>query len=317
MGPVLKKVKIFSDRLRYATLDSSQNFKVQSILTQEVLEHKTPAENPIQENTDKPESYLESKPKNNPQTNQQLFDKYFTLNDTETYVPQWINIDFRLGRPTMVLENSNFHSAWVYFNDQKENLGLKMTRIIENGQIEDLHVFYSTANGKTINQRPGWFSLDDRNGSGNNHGNGQNTNNHSTNSIPRGIKDPPKQNFYLREAKFEESDLEELRVNIDLDLPSSLQSQNCLSGQNTLQISKIAEHVHNNWGTRNDDSDRNSDDSVKKDNVEPYELYTLTCNGRKLFRDADLRTVYHFYWCGQGKSGIPIIYWKKNHICSF
>ena len=118
------------------------------------------------------------------------------------------------------------------------------------------------------------------------------------------------------------SDLEELRMNIEIDLPSSLASQNCLSGQNTLQVSKTAEHVHSNFvknepGGENIESVKNDENGDDSDQIEAYKLYTLTCNGEKLFRDADLRTVYHYHWTGQGKTGIPIIYWKKNLICSF
>ena len=307
--PVHKKVRIFSDRIRYGVLDSAGSFEIRSILSQEVL--KVQKSVTISDNKSKSSQKSSQKSENsknsvNQPSETSIFEKLFSENDTATYVPQWINIDFRLGRPTMVLENSNFQSAWVYFNDQKENLGVKMARILYSGEIEDLHVFYSSANGKTITQRPAWFSSS----------NNQNGSNNQ-------IKDPPKQNFYLREAKYEESDLEELRMNIEIDLPSSLASQNCLSGQNTLQVSKIAEHVHSNFvknessGEHIDGVKNGGENGEDTDQAEAYKLYTLTCNGKKLFRDADLRTVYHYHWTSQGKTGIPIIYWKKNLICSF
>ena len=299
--PHYTKIQVMSDKQHYATLDSHNTFKIFNVLSLKCTE-KVDNVLPNQfENTCKRFDKFVWVP------------SWFTVDlrlgrptvclEYSEYSSAWVYMDNETERKNLGIQmakiihcsndssdklstnnsnrlqhnsgHSSSHSSTSSHRERADSNKLSHNQQYDIKPVKNLHCFYSSQTGKTLQQAPRWWENWPEN--------------------EKNAKTPPKNYFYLRDKKYEKEDIEKSE-NDCLDLSEN----DKLSANNTCLIKKIAHHVFKMIEKR--EEDLSEDEAFRK--------YIITCNGRELIATNDLRTIYYRIW-SPTRTGLPIIYYER------
>ena len=162
----------------------------------------------------------------------------------------------------------------MYFDDstERKNLGYEFAKIIHEKSIPNQQVFFCDASGREVSESHcTWFKQYEK----------------------FNDKLPPKSYFFLRNKKHENAD--NMRRKNDQDL--KLHDDDRLQSNNTVLMRKVATHA------------ALLDTGATLTEEKAWQKYKLSCNGKDLLPDMDLRTIIYLIWT---KGGSPIIYYSSK-----